>query len=466
MLPTRADKSALRPSRPPLEEAMKSIVPLILAILASALPVTGCGMRSANATVSDDVRELIEAAHAAPAALCACAARAVQNSWGWTDAPASPLGRTVRGGRHTRARLSDDDVRFLLASLDTPDPCVRELAVRLVANADREEVVAGLVQRLAAPDSSLRVTAALGLGVNGSARAVEPLLAAMRDDAAGVRANAVWALGRIRDPRAAGPAIAAFADRSPVVREAAAGALGHLEARSATLHLRRGLREDRVAAVRRTAAWALTKIEAEKAIEPMAAVMGKDPDAGVREMCAWALGNLESGRTVTGTLLAVAKQDESAEVREAAVWSIAQHGDASMGKGLGEVLASDRSPGVRKTTAWALGQVGLGAAPPALIDALADRDPGVRLAAAWALGEIEDKSALPALRTALARETHERARKAELRALVRSGEPAERLGELLESQDPELRKAAIRGIAGHHGLDPWPWPQPRPRPFP
>jgi hypothetical protein len=29
-----------------------------------------------------------------------------------------------------------------------------------------------------------------------------------------------------------------------------------------------------------------------------------------------------------------------------------------------------------------------------------------------------------------------------------------------------VRKAAIRGVAGNGGVDPWPWPEPRPRPFP
>jgi HEAT repeat protein len=86
--------------------------------------------------------------------------------------------------------------------------------------------------------------------------------------------------------------------------------------------------------------------------------------------------------------------------------------------------------------------------------------------AAWALSEIADGAAIPALRTALSRERDPDARKAEVRALIHSGERSERLTELLESKDPEVREAAIRGIAGRDGSDPWPWPEPRPRPFP
>jgi HEAT repeat protein len=81
-----------------------------------------------------------------------------------------------------------------------------------------------------------------------------------------------------------------------------------------------------------------------------------------------------------------------------------------------------------------------------------------------ALSEIGAGVAIPALRTALAKEQDADARKAEVRALIHSGERTERLTELLESNDPEVRAAAIRGVAGRHGVDPW--PEPRPRPFP
>src|SRR5262245_40220117 len=126
------------------EPVMKPVPSLILMMV---VPVLAWAPSSARASVSEDIRELIESARGAPAPLCACAARAVYN-WGWIDAPASPLGRPVseqlRGGR----RLTDDDVAFLLSSLDTPDPCVRELAVRLVAGVRRDEIATGLLQRL------------------------------------------------------------------------------------------------------------------------------------------------------------------------------------------------------------------------------------------------------------------------------------------------------------------------------
>src|SRR5262245_100737 len=207
---------------------MKLGFSLLVLILAGLVHEVGCAPPSARAAVSDDIRELIESARGAPAPLCACAARAVGNYWGWAEAPASLLGHSAHRRSRERHGLSDEDVRYLLSSLDIPDPCVRELAVRLVADEEREEVVSGLLQRLTSADSSLRMTAAFGLGIGAPRRAIEPLIRATRDQAVGVRANAVWALGKSEDPRAVSPAINLLADRSPVVREAAAGTIGHL----------------------------------------------------------------------------------------------------------------------------------------------------------------------------------------------------------------------------------------------
>src|SRR5262249_46584970 len=187
----------------------------------------------ARAAVSSDIRELIESARGAPAPLCECAARSVGNNWGWGEAPVSVLGRSTHQRSREHHRLSDDDVSYLLSSLDTPDRGGGELGVGLVAGVDREDVVAGLLQRLTSVDSSLRTTAAFGLGIAEPKRALEPLIRATRDEAVGVRANAVWALGKIEDRKAMESASTLLADPSPVVREAAAGTPGPLQARRA-----------------------------------------------------------------------------------------------------------------------------------------------------------------------------------------------------------------------------------------
>jgi len=185
----------------------------------------------------------------------------------------------------------------------------------------------------------------------------------------------------------------------------------------------------------------------------------------VREMSAWALGNLEA-RGAGASLLAAAQHDTDESVRETAVWAIGNLEDNSAGTALGQILASDDNSDVRASAAWALGQLDIKVAPKGLLDALGDADTDLRVRAAWALGQIGDEAALPAIRTALSREPDAQARKAEVRALIRSGERSEHLTELLKSKDADVRETAIRGIAGGDGMDPWPWPEPRPRPFP
>jgi len=184
-------------------------------------------------------------------------------------------------------------------------------------------------------------------------------------------------------------------------------------------------------------------------------------------MSAWALGNIEDRGSIPA-LTAAIRGDAEDRVRETAVWSLGNIGDHSAI----DILATatgDRSPNVRGTAAWALGQMDdHGAkAPAGLQKLLRDENTDTRLKAAWALGQLEDASALPAIRDALKVETNDHVRRGLIRALMKSGESSQTtLTQLLSSSDPQVREAAVRGIAGARSFDPWPWPWPRPRPFP
>ena len=137
--------------------------------LAALATVSAGRPRTAPAPISldpsQDVRELLAAARGAPPVLCALAAGAVGNQWGgWSDAPVTPLGRPDSRGSRPRGReATPADARFLLESLATGDPCVRELAIRLLAGLERQEVTPGLLERLSSADSTMRALAALGL---------------------------------------------------------------------------------------------------------------------------------------------------------------------------------------------------------------------------------------------------------------------------------------------------------------
>jgi HEAT repeat protein len=122
---------------------------------------------------------------------------------------------------------------------------------------------------------------------------------------------------------------------------------------------------------------------------------------------------------------------------------------------------------VRLRAAWALGSAEPPTAPPALLALLGDGESRVRLVAAWALYSIEDPAAAPALERALRAERDPRLQRAFVRALAALGDgsvPA--LRGALESADPAVRAAAVRGLAGGDAAGPWPWPWPQPRPYP
>lgn len=430
----------------------------------SAIHDAGLVTRDAQDTASD-AHALITAAAGASPLLCSYAARSVGNGgWGWLDAPVTPLPHADRRSARSDS-LTPDDVAFLLTKVGNTDPCVSELAVRLLASDESDAAVMGLSRNLASPDTSIRMVSAFGLGLSGDDKGADALLRVTNDRATGVRANAIWALGRIGDGRAVRPAVMALKDEAPVVRAAAAGTLGQLDSNTAVAALGRVLGADPVAEVRRTAAWALGQLEADDAVSALATALQRDADAEVREMSAWALGNIEA-RSAVAVLTTAAESDTDAQVRETSVWALGNIEDAGSAQALSRIVASDQSSDVRAMAAWALGQLDLGRAPQGLIDALAASDVDLRTRAAWALGEIGDANALPAIRTAFGKETDMRARKAELRAMVRSGARSEEFEALLQSKDAEIRKTAIRAIAGHDGLDPWPWPMPRPRPFP
>ena len=229
----------------------------------------------------------------------------------------------------------------------------------------------------------------------------------------------------------------------------------------------RALQQDTSANVRRVAAWAIAQLGGgSTAVTTLGRALASDPSATVREMCAWALGELEAEPAIS-QLSDAAIRDRAPAVRETAVWALGEIEASESASTLSAVLANDTSLVVRRTAAWSLGQLGIRTAPKSLIAALTDADDRLRMNASWALSEIHDPLSVPALTSALAKETHAQARRAQLRGILAAGGRAESLmAELLQSRDPAVREAAIRGVAGGRMIDPWPWPWPRPRPFP
>lgn len=427
-----------------------------------------------------DVAALIAAAHGTSPMMCSLAARSVGSGWGsGMDVPAPPLGRETMQAfdRGEIDRLPEADVQQLFAAMETNDPCVREVAVRLIGDQDSARVAPGLIARLTASDPALRAVAAMGLGLTRPGAAVSALERTLRDAQAAVRANTAWALGRIRDGSAFASLLPVMRDQDATVREAAVGAVGHMDSTRAVTQLTEVLLHDDSPRVRRVAAWALGQLRVGEASAALSSALSHDADAGVRAMAAWALVRDDDRTNGIAALRNALRSDADDTVREMAAWALGSSRDASVTDALVSAAEGDRSSRVRGTAAWALGSIrdddderaqgGNAGASRALTHLLSDSSTSTRARAAWALGQVGAPSAVPAIRGALAREKNSEVRLALVRALtLLGGASTEALAPLINSRDPRAREMAVRALAGRRAIGPWPWPEPRPRPFP
>ena len=150
--------------------------------------------------------------------------------------------------------------------------------------------VKGLISALGyVKDAEVRRSAAAALWEIGDARAVEPLIAALKDEVYVVRINAIKALGKIGDPRAVVPLISVLKDRDTNVRIDAAEALGMIGDARAVDPLIAALKDEDYY-VGESAAEALGKIGT-PAVEPLIDAL-KDENTGVRKVVVKALINL------------------------------------------------------------------------------------------------------------------------------------------------------------------------------
>ncbi|MBI3303281.1 MAG: HEAT repeat domain-containing protein [Deltaproteobacteria bacterium] len=145
---------------------------------------------------------------------------------------------------------------WTLRQLQSKNPKTRERAALKLSECREARAVGPLVAALRDGDYSTQRAAADALGAIGDMRAIEPLVtafkdervwwaamdalvrigpaavgslvAALRDRDENVRGRAAQALGRLRDTRAVDPLMAALKDKDWFVREAAAEALGRI----------------------------------------------------------------------------------------------------------------------------------------------------------------------------------------------------------------------------------------------
>ena len=183
--------------------------------------------------------------------------------------------------------------------------------------------VKALIQALGyKKDYMIRDAAAKSLGELGDPRAVQPLIAALRDESLLVRCTAAQALGWIGDPRAAGALITALDDSVIDVQEYAAEALVKIgspavDALIAALSTSQGSVKEHVAKI-------LGMIGDIRAAEPLIAAL-KAQSSSVRRAAAIALGKIGDPCAVDPLIFVL--DDQHGEVARAAANALKRIGD-------------------------------------------------------------------------------------------------------------------------------------------
>ncbi len=125
-----------------------------------------------------------------------------------------------------KKQIEKKNVDGLIKSLQYKKNCsVRRDAAKALGSIKDTRAVEPLVAALKDEDEDVREYAAEALKSIGDTRAVEPLITALQDKSFYVRRDAAKALGSIKDTRAVEPLVAALKDEDEDVREYAAEAL-------------------------------------------------------------------------------------------------------------------------------------------------------------------------------------------------------------------------------------------------
>lgn len=185
---------------------------------------------AAATTVLDAVRNVHPVA-------CELIAHTLDNFYGWSraqpllDFPGSRDPAVRAAARWALSRMDDPTpvIGRLRQAIADPDPCVRQVAARLLGRTRHDTAVDALLSALNESNPATREAAAVGLGFTASEAAVPPLIRLLGDPNPDLRVAAAWALGEIESRTAVPPLINALRDAQPRVRAAAAWALGNIQ---------------------------------------------------------------------------------------------------------------------------------------------------------------------------------------------------------------------------------------------
>ncbi|MBI5931261.1 MAG: HEAT repeat domain-containing protein [Chloroflexi bacterium] len=180
-----------------------------------------------------------------------------------------------------------------------------------------------LITNLQAPTVGERMMAIQALGKSRDARAIQPLITALSDDAVMLRTAAVNALTMMGEP-ATNDLITALQEGDDLLRTGAAKILGTIGGLKASEALQNALRDSN-SRVRALAAEGLGAIADAKSVDVLIETL-EDPDKQVVVRTVTTLGKLRAKQAVEPLIrLVKAHQDM---IRHMAVWALGEIGDA------------------------------------------------------------------------------------------------------------------------------------------
>jgi HEAT repeat protein len=359
------------------------------------------------------------------------------------------------------ADTQEEEVERLILSLKAADYDVKRESVTKLAGIGRAAVVP-LIDVLKDDDYITRMCAADALGRIGDRRAVEPLIAALRnkDEHPGVRASAIEALGKIADERAIVPLIAILRIENPFPEDGDCGTGASVfltTARDALVEIGRAAAEPLIEELktgpkcsRYRAAEILGYICDERVVEPLFEAL-KDEAEIVGNSSADALYHLAfNGLKDIEVQIIRAFQDGSGTVRQRLVRHTGELTDRRAVTPLIDAL-SDQDSDVRANAARALGEIGDNKASDSLIKALKDEHCLVRVYSAEALGNLKEEKAVEHLIQALKdKDLNVVNCASESLGIIGSDKPVNPLIAILNNDNWSVRQLAVTAL-GHIG---------------
>ncbi|MGH7185374.1 MAG: HEAT repeat domain-containing protein [Pseudomonadota bacterium] len=304
-----------------------------------------------------------------------------------------------------------DTVLEQIAALGDEDWAVREDAAVALGGLRDKRAVEPLIAVLRDSDRAVREASVAALTAIGEP-AVEPLGACLRDQNLTVQESAAAILASIGDARVADELIAALTSADWVVRMHAAKALGRIgEAR--TIPALMPLLQDKVKAVREEVSGALARLG--PAAIPVLVEALTHEEWLARLHAVESLGKTKSPDAVD-PLLRLLFNDRDSSLREDAVRALGDIGDA---RAVEFLLTAMKEPGLRPLITEALGKIGDRRAVPALVAVVEGtnrpeqgrtvtgcgdqwtEEMAAQASAARSLGQIRDASTIPTLVAAL-----------------------------------------------------------------